>query len=135
MGLQDKPDSKRMPGWYTGYVRDIYGKKKGNIEKIEKSANHLLISVFNISGSSDEASWFFSTKFISSWTEGSFQSIWNGPSKDKFQPLWNRFATIYHDGTLHLFFVTYGKAVSSPPILVVCSTMLSLINEWEMEQH
>ena len=46
--------------------------------------------------------------FISSWTEGSFQSIWNGPSKDKFQPLWNRFATsIYHDGTLHLFFVTY----------------------------
>ena len=49
MGLQDKPDSKRMPGWYTGYVRDIYAKKKGNIEKIEKSANHLLISVFNIS--------------------------------------------------------------------------------------
>ena len=36
MGLQDKPDSKRMPGWYTGYVRDIYAKKKGNIEKIEK---------------------------------------------------------------------------------------------------
>ena len=109
MGLQDKPDSKRMPGWYTGYVRDIYAKKKGNIEKIEKSANHLFDKrVQYLLAHPDEASWFFSTKFISSWTEGSFQSIWNGPSKDKFQPLWNRFATsIYHDGTLHLFFVTY----------------------------
>ena len=105
----DKPDSKRMPGWYTGYVRDIYAKKKGNIEKIEKSANHLFDKrVQYLLAHPDEASWFFSTKFISSWTEGSFQSIWNGPSKDKFQPLWNRFATsIYHDGTLHLFFVTY----------------------------
>ena len=109
MGLQDKPDSKRMPGWYTGYVRDIYAKKKGNIEKIEKSANHLFDKrVQYLLAHPDEASWFFSTKFISSWTEGSFQSIWNGPSKGKFQPLWNRFATsIYHDGTLHLFFVTY----------------------------
>ena len=97
------------PGWYTGYVRDIYAKKKGNIEKIEKSANHLFDKrVQYLLAHPDEASWFFSTKFISSWTEGSFQSIWNGPSKDKFQPLWNRFATsIYHDGTLHLFFVTY----------------------------
>jgi len=80
-----------------------------NIEKIEKSANHLFDKrVQYLLAHPDEASWFFSTKFISSWTEGSFQSIWNGPSKDKFQPLWNRFATsIYHDGTLHLFFVTY----------------------------
>ena len=44
MGLQDEPDSKRMPGWYTGYVRKIYTKKKGNIDKIEKSANHLFDS-------------------------------------------------------------------------------------------
>ena len=109
MGLQDEPDSKRMPGWYTGYVRKIYTKKKGNIDKIEKSANHLFDKrVQYFLEHPDEASWFFSTKFISSWTEGSFQSIWNGPSKDKYQPLWNRFATsIYHDGTLHLFFVTY----------------------------
>ena len=49
MGLQDKPDSKRMPGWYTGYVRDIYAKKKGNIEKIEKVPITFLISVFSIS--------------------------------------------------------------------------------------
>ncbi|MFR5847341.1 MAG: hypothetical protein ACLUFP_04650 [Streptococcus salivarius] len=67
MGLQDKPDSKRMPGWYTGYVRDIYAKKKGNIEKIEKSANHLFDKrVQYLLAHPDEASWFFSTKFISS---------------------------------------------------------------------
>ena len=65
--------------------------EKGNIEKIEK----VPITFFDkrvqyLLAHPDEASWFFSTKFISSWTEGSFQSIWNGPSKDKFQPLWNR---------------------------------------------
>ncbi len=53
--VQDKPDSKRMPGWYTGYVRDIY-QKKGNIEKIEKSANHLFDKRVQCTCLSDEAS-------------------------------------------------------------------------------
>ena len=52
------------------YVRDIYAKKKGKYEKIEKSANHLFDKrVQYLLAHPDEASWFFSTKFISSWTE------------------------------------------------------------------
>ncbi|MFR6419996.1 MAG: hypothetical protein ACLUOJ_01340 [Streptococcus salivarius] len=40
-GLQDEPDSNVCQAGTLSYVRKIYTKKKGNIDKIEKSANHL----------------------------------------------------------------------------------------------
>ena len=59
MGLQDKPDSKRMPGWYTAMSVTYTPRKKGNIEKIEKSANHLFDKrVQYLLAHPDEASWF-----------------------------------------------------------------------------
>ncbi len=57
--------------------------KKGNIEK----APIIFDKRVQPPSTSDEASWFFRTKFISSWTER-LRSIWNGPVKTRsFQPL------------------------------------------------
>ena len=36
MGLQDKPDLNACQDGIPAIIRDIYAKKKGNIEKIEK---------------------------------------------------------------------------------------------------
>lgn len=109
MGVQEEESSSRLPGWYTGYVRKIYIKEKGNIQKIEENADNLFTKrMIYFVQNPDEALWFFGIKYISSWTEGSFQSIWSGPSKASKQYLWNPVAkSIYHDGKLHLLFITY----------------------------
>ncbi|KXT76386.1 hypothetical protein [Streptococcus sp. DD12] len=112
MGIQEDESSNREPGWYTGYVRKVYFREKGDIKKIEANAKHLVLKrVSYFLSHPEDASWFFGIKFLSSWTEGSFQSIWSGPSKAKKQPLWNSYAkSIYHQGSLHLIFITYMQA-------------------------
>ncbi len=112
MGIQEDESSNREPGWYTGYVRKVYFREKGDIKKIEANAKHLVLKrVSYFLTHPEDATWFFGIKFLSSWTEGSFQSIWSGPSKAKKQPLWNSYAkSIYHQGALHLIFITYMQA-------------------------
>lgn len=109
MGVQEDESSNRLPGWYTGYVRTIYEKKEGDIKKIEEDADNLFTNrMLYFIQNPDEAMWFFGIKYVSSWTEGSFQSIWSGPSKASKQFLWNPLAkSIYHDGKLHLLLITY----------------------------
>lgn len=99
MGLQDLKDNHRQPGWYTSYVRDIYFEKSGDYDQIKEDADKMVTHEMQKFFEKPAYAWtFFSTKFLTTWTESTFQSIWSGPSKPQKQPLNNIYAASIFNG-------------------------------------
>lgn len=99
MELQDLKDNHRQLGCYTSYVRNIYFEKSGDYDQIKKDANKMV--AYDIQEFSEKPAYawtFFSTKFLTTWTEATFQSIWSGPSKPQKQPLNNIYAASIFNG-------------------------------------
>lgn len=99
MGLQDLEDNHRQPGWYTSYVRNIYFEKSGDYDQIKEDADKMVTHEMQKFFEKPAYAWtFFSTKFLTTWTESTFQSIWSGPSKPQKQPLNNIYAASIFNG-------------------------------------
>ncbi|MBM7635687.1 hypothetical protein [Streptococcus saliviloxodontae] len=103
MGLQDDGNARRQPGWYNHYVRNIYFEKHGNYKAIEEDAKDSLSESLSYFVKNPDYTWrFFKDKFLSTWTEATFESIWSGPSRFWKQPLGNHFAaSLYHGRWLY----------------------------------
>lgn len=81
MGLNDTKIFNRLPGWYDAYVETIYGDTNGNFKKMESIAKKDLGNrIKNFSNNPSYTTTFFLTKFLSTWTDGNFQTLWSGPS-------------------------------------------------------
>ncbi|HFI0026149.1 TPA: hypothetical protein ACGOVU_000999 [Streptococcus suis] len=81
MGLNDTKIYNRLPGWYDAYVETLYGDTEGNFQQMEIIAKKDLDNrIRNFSNNPSYASTFFLIKFISTWTDGNFQTLWSGPS-------------------------------------------------------
>lgn len=54
---------------------------------------------------------FFLKKFVTTWTESTFQSIWSGPSKLQQRPLKGEgIESLYHGGLVYRLFYHYTHA-------------------------
>ncbi|MBM7642352.1 hypothetical protein [Streptococcus loxodontisalivarius] len=112
MGLQDDGNSRRQPGWYNHYVRRIYFEKNGDYKAIEADAKASVQESVSYFIQHPAYTWtFFKDKFLSTWMDSTFESIWSGPSRFKKQPLINAFAaSLYHGRWLYriLYQITHA---------------------------
>ncbi|KXT79177.1 hypothetical protein [Streptococcus sp. DD13] len=113
MGLQDDGNERRLPGWYNYYVREIYFEKKGDYQAVEEDAKKSVQDrIHYFLDHPDYAVRFFQTKFLSTWTDSLFQSIWSGPSKPAKQPLLvSQLGSLYHGGLLYRILYQYAHAL------------------------
>ncbi|HEP1843595.1 TPA: hypothetical protein VCA72_000706 [Streptococcus suis] len=81
MGLGNSTDSPRLPGWYDESVDNTYYQNNGDLKKIEK-INRIKLeqNVSKLTQDESYATKFFLTKFVSTWSDGNFQTLWSGPS-------------------------------------------------------
>lgn len=126
MGLQDNGNKRRLPGWYNYYVRKIYFEKRGDYKAVEADAKESIQN--RLQTFKDDPAYtftFFREKFLSTWTDSLFQSIWSGPSRMTKQPLVNIFgASLYHGGWLYRILYQYTHAIL---ILIYAGATLFLL--------
>lgn len=80
MGLQSDNSEKRGPGWYDGYSVNLYEKEKSNSRKTAQAAKkEIKNEVRYYRKNPDKAHKFFKDKFISTWADPTFQSVWIAP--------------------------------------------------------
>lgn len=80
MGLNDTPMYNRVGSWYDAFVENVYNENKGNSSKIEKASKlQLTKRISYMSSHLGYTANFFKNKFISTWTDSLFQSVWSGP--------------------------------------------------------
>lgn len=112
MGLQDTQTELRQGGWYNKYVRRVYDRYEGDEEKIGQVAKreiHHRIEDFVENPA--YAGQFFMKKFVTTWAESTFQSIWSGPSKLQQRPLKGAgLESLYRGGVMYRLFYHYTHA-------------------------
>ena len=80
MGLQE---GTRAPGWYTGYNDEVYTQTNYDSEESAKIAKEEILSkIDNFVENPKYSVWFFYKKFVSTWCDSTFQSVWSGPIDD-----------------------------------------------------
>lgn len=112
MGLQDTQTEVRQGGWYNKYVRQLYDRFEGDSKQIEQLAKREIENRLGIFiADKAYAIRFFTTKFLTTWTESTFQSIWSGPSKMKQGDIRGRFLeSLYRGGLVYRLFYHYTHA-------------------------
>ncbi|MBF0787605.1 MULTISPECIES: hypothetical protein [unclassified Streptococcus] len=112
MGLQDTQTELRQGGWYNKYVRQVYDRYEGDEEKITQAAKlEITNRVQDFVETPSYAGRFFLKKFVTTWTESTFQSIWSGPSKLQQRPLKGEgIESLYHGGLVYRLFYHYTHA-------------------------
>lgn len=112
MGLQDTQTEVRQGGWYNKYVRQIYDRFEGDSDQIEQLAKSEIAHRLEVFAADKAyALRFFATKFLTTWTESTFQSIWSGPSKLKQGEIRGRFLeSLYRGGLVYRLFYHYTHA-------------------------
>lgn len=82
MGLQPDSSGDRGPGWYNSYTVILYGKENSNSEKTAQVAKRNLKEEINFYQKHPKKAYeFFLSKFISTWSDPTFQSVWIAPWK------------------------------------------------------
>ncbi len=80
MGLNDTPLYNRVAGWYDAYVENVYNEYSGNSEKIEEVSKKQIATRTEYMVEHPQYTFnFFKNKFLSTWTDSLFESIWSGP--------------------------------------------------------
>lgn len=80
MGLNDTPLYNRVAGWYDAYVENVYNEYSGNSEKIEEASKKQITTRTEYMTEHPQYTFnFFKNKFLSTWTDSLFESIWSGP--------------------------------------------------------
>lgn len=139
MGLSE--DSNGRIGWYTGYNDRAFSDNNYNTDKAEKLAKKdLRIRVDYLKKHKVYTRRIFGLKLISTWTDSTYQSIWNGPL-----PTWGGkintdiMRIIYvKDGESKLYkFIRYGSVLIVWTIFlfsIIC-TLLYLIGKLSIDEN
>ena len=86
MGLEPHNSQGRGPGWYDGYSINLYTNNNFNSDKTKKIAKLKIKSELkNYLNDPVEARHFFVGKFISTWSDPTFESVWIAPYFEKPQ--------------------------------------------------
>ena len=135
MGLDD--NSKvyhRVPGWYDAYVENVYNQYKGDSTKIEKDSRKLILDRLKIMSSNPSYGFkFFKDKFISTWTDSLFESIWSGPVTKmpvENQKISGRLMSSIYEGGLVYQIIYYFSALLL--ILIYVAVIPFMMNQWRL---
>ncbi|MCI1903301.1 MAG: hypothetical protein LKJ03_04390 [Enterococcaceae bacterium] len=80
MGMQDDPRSKRLGGWYNWYTVDLLRDNHDDPVKTSKQAEGYIRDRLEAFRHHPKYAWkFYKEKYLSTWGEPTFQSIWSGP--------------------------------------------------------
>lgn len=111
MGLQD--GQQRFPGWYNGYNVSTYEKYKNDPEQMKAVGKRDLRKIIHYRLSHPRSSFiFFSKKWLSTWLEPTFQSIWSGPIGSPASVTFTKILnSIYNGGVLYKGLVIFLQAL------------------------
>lgn len=129
MGLDDNPTYNRLPGWYDAYVENVYTKHNGNEDKITNDSKKLINSRLDTFLKNPEYTFnFFKNKFISTWTDSLFQSVWSGPNSSmpvEGQSVNGRLmSSIYRGGIAYKILYYYSSVIL---IIIYIGAMISML--------
>ena len=129
MGLDDNPTYNRLPGWYDAYVENVYTKHNGNEDKITKDSKKLINRRLNTFLKNPGYAFnFFKNKFISTWTDSLFQSVWSGPNSSmpvEGQSVNGRLmSSIYRGGSSYKVLYYYSQVIL---IIIYVGAMISML--------
>ena len=86
MGLEPHNSQHRSPGWYDAYTINLFSKYHFNADKTSKVAKEKIKSELNYyMNNPQRAKDFFTKKFISTWTDPTFETVWSAPYAKKPQ--------------------------------------------------
>lgn len=129
MGLDDNPTYNRLPGWYDAYVENVYTKYNGNEDKITNDSKKLINSRLNTFLKNPGYTInFFKNKFISTWTDSLFQSVWSGPNSS--MPVEGQsvngklMSSIYRGGIVYKILYYYSSVIL---IIIYIGAMISML--------
>lgn len=131
MGLDDNPIYNRIPGWYDAYVENVYNEYKGDSDLIKKASYDTLSNRLTYMRSNPLYTLrFFKNKFVSTWIDSLFQSIWSGPlPKSKVEGQQVRggvMESIYHGGAAYHMLYRVSASVLFLIYIFVFSSILNL---------
>ena len=134
MGLDDQSKAyNRVAGWYDGYLENVYVQYKSDSNKIEDDSHQLIVKRLKVMQNNPGYTFnFFKNKFISTWTDSLFQSIWSGPVTK--MPVENQkisgrlMSSIYESGLVY-HIVYYFSALLL--VLIYVSVLPFLANQWK----
>lgn len=129
MGLDDNPTYNRLPGWYDAYVENVYTKYNGNEDKITNDSKKLINSRLDTFLKNPGYTVnFFKNKFISTWTDSLFQSVWSGPNSSmpvEGQSVNGRLmSSIYRGGIAYKILYYYSSVIL---IIIYIGAMISML--------
>ena len=129
MGLDDNPTYNRLPGGYDAYVENVYTKYNGNEDKITNDSKKLINSRLNTFLKNPGYTInFFKNKFISTWTDSLFQSVWSGPNSS--MPVEGQsvngklMSSIYRGGIAYKILYYYSSVIL---IIIYIGAMISML--------
>lgn len=129
MGLDDNPTYNRLPGWYDAYVENVYTKYNGNEDGITNDSKKLIAKRLDTFSKNPKYTFnFFKKKYISTWTDSLFQSIWSGPNSS--MPVEGQsvngklMSSIYHGGIAYKVLYYYASVIL---IIIYGGAMVSMI--------
>lgn len=129
MGLDDNPTYNRLPGWYDAYVENVYTKYNGNEDGITNDSKKLIAKRLDTFLKNPRYTFnFFKKKYISTWTDSLFQSIWSGPNSS--MPVEGQsvngklMSSIYHGGIAYKVLYYYASVIL---IIIYGGAMVSML--------
>lgn len=115
MGLNDTPIYNRVAGWYDAYVETVSNEHQGDAEAIEEASERQIVSRVTYMVKHPDYAWnFFKNKFLSTWTDSLFESIWSGPVTKmpvEGQKITGRLMTSIYQGKLAYQIIYYFSAL------------------------
>uniref|UniRef100_UPI003F68C443 hypothetical protein n=1 Tax=Streptococcus pluranimalium TaxID=82348 RepID=UPI003F68C443 len=114
MGTDLSENQKNNPGWYNRYVERVYLESKGNPELIKRKSKEQIGKNINyIYKNPLSAGKNFFRKIITSWNDGSLQSIWSGRTYKIFNQNNSGYISqkIFSNGKVYLFIHNYNNVV------------------------
>lgn len=134
MGLDDNSAVyHRVPGWYDAYVENVYNQYKGDSEKIEEDSRRLISNRLTIMKNNPSYGFnFFKNKFVSTWTDSLFESIWSGPVTRmpvENQKISGRLMSSIYEGGLAYRIIYYFSALLL--VLIYGAIVPFLVDQWK----
>lgn len=115
MGLNDTQYTIIIAGWYDAYVETVYNEYQGDAEAIEEASERQIVSRVTYMVKHPDYAWnFFKNKFLSTWTDSLFESIWSGPVTKmpvEGQKITGRLMTSIYQGKLAYQIIYYFSAL------------------------
>lgn len=129
MGIQDEDTGYCMGGWWNSFTIEAYAVEAEYDEEVACEIGKRVIKERINIFKSDliYAKDFFGLKVVSTWTDGTYQSIWSGPLEDCDQIVNTKLLkSIYNGGTVYNIMRVFGRMLT---ILIYIGAMAFIIGE------